>query len=387
MKDRSKLRVGVIGCGNISKAYFGTLQRFPHLEVAACADLNLAAAEAKAVEFGIPKALAPEELLAEPGIDVIVNLTIPQAHVPVDVEALRHGKHVFSEKPYALTREEALQVSALAKEANLRVGCAPDTVLGAGVQTCRRLVDAGAIGRPVAFAANMLCGGHESGHPSPEFYYLKGGGPLFDMGPYYLHALITLLGPVRFVSAAARITFPERLITSQPKAGTRVMVEVPTHLTAILEFTGGAVGILTTSFDIRGPHSNPRLEVYGEEGSLQVPDPNGFGGPVLLGRRGGSSWEEMALTHPYADGGRGLGVADMAAAIATGRIHRANDAIALHAVDIMQAVHESAVLGRRIELTTTCERPVPMPGLEDLQDFSATPSQPTSRPNMREATK
>jgi predicted dehydrogenase len=360
MTNLRKTRVGVIGCGNISKAYLTNLPRFPHVEVVACADLNPAAAEAQARAFGVPRILAPEALVADPAIDIVVNLTIPQAHVTVDLDALRHGKHVFSEKPYALTREEAQEVSALARAAGLRVGCAPDTVLGAGVQTCRRLVDEGAIGRPLAFAANMLCGGHESWHPSPEFYYLKGGGPLFDMGPYYLHALITLLGPVRSVSAAARISFPERTIASQPKAGTKVKVEVPTHLTAILEFVGGAVGTLTTSFDICGPHTNPGIEIYGEEGSLQVPDPNGFGGPVFLGRRAARTWEEVALTHPYADGGRGLGVADMAAAIARGRSHRANDAIALHAVDIMLAVHEAAAEGTRLELSTTCERPEPM---------------------------
>jgi len=356
------IRIGVIGCGNIAqKAYFPQLLKFPGISLAACADLNADLARAQAAHFGIPRTLTPDALLADPDIDLVINLTIPQAHAAIDIAALENGKHVFSEKPFALTREDAQRVVDTAAARGLRAGCAPDTVLGAGLQACRALVDRGAIGRPIAFTAAMLCGGHESWHPSPEFYYQPGGGPLFDMGPYYLHALITLLGPVESASAATRISFPERLITSQPKAGTRIPVEVPTHLTAILEMKNGATGTLTTSFDIKVPHTRICIEIYGDEGSLRVPDPNTFGGPVFLGRAGSKEWEEVPLTHPYAENSRGLGAADLAAALATGRPHRANDRIALHATDIMVAIHESAAQGRRIPLTTTCERPLPMP--------------------------
>ncbi|MDX2079964.1 MAG: Gfo/Idh/MocA family oxidoreductase [Terrimicrobiaceae bacterium] len=354
-----KTRVGVIGCGNIAKAYFPTIQKFAHLDLAACADLNAEVAKAKAAEFGVPRVLTPDRLIADPDIDLVLNLTIPAAHAEIDQAALNAGKHVFSEKPFALTREEGLSVAAVAGQAKRRVGCAPDTVLGGGHQTCRQLIDSGAIGRPIGFTANMLGGGHETWHPSPEFYYEKGGGPVFDMGPYYLHALIALLGPVRRVSGSASITYAERTITSQPKAGKIVRVEVPTHVLALLEFADGVTGTFSMSFDLRGRHSNPCLEVYGDGGSLRVPDPNGFGGKVEISR-GRDEWQEIPPTHGYLENTRGLGLADLAAALASGRDHRANERIALHAVDVMQAIHESSTERRWIDLTTTCKRPLPM---------------------------
>lgn len=350
--------VGLIGCGNISAAYVHACKRFSAIRMVACADLDLARAKAKAAEYGIAKACSPEELLADPSVDIVLNLTIPAAHTDIDLKAIAAGKHAYSEKPFGLTRQAGEQVVREAKAKRLRVGCAPDTILGGGHQTCRALIDRGVIGTPVAFVANMLCPGHESWHPSPEFYYQKGGGPMFDMGPYYLHALITMLGPVRRVSGSTRITFPERLITSQPKHGTRVKVEVPTHVVGVLEFANGAIGTLTTSFDVRAHHA-PCIEIFGSEGSLSVPDPNGFGGKVLL-RSKDKDWHEVPLTHGYTGNDRGLGLADMATAIASGRPHRANDQIAMHALDIMQAIHESSDSGRHVTLTTTCERPAPM---------------------------
>lgn len=354
-----KTHVGVIGCGNIAKAYLPTLKSFPHLELSAVADLNPEAARERAETFGVPRVLTPEALLADPEIGLVVNLTVPQVHAEVDKACLAHGKHVISEKPFALTRDEALGVVEAGAAAGLRVGCAPDTVLGAGVQTCRKLLDEGAIGRPVAFTANMLSAGVENWHPSPEFYYQKGGGPVFDMGPYYLHALIWLLGPVRAVTARATMAFAERLITSQPKAGKVVRVEIPTHVCAILEFQNGATGTFTMSFDIKGGHNMPRLEIYGDEGSLAVPDPNTFGGPVRIAPDW-KQWNEIPLTHGYESPSRGLGAADLAAAVATGRDHRANERLALHCVDIMQTIHEASEAGRRLELSTTCARPEPM---------------------------
>jgi len=355
----TKTRIGVIGCGNISKAYFKACKQFPVLDLLGCADLELERARAQAKEFDIPKALSVEDLLMDPDIQIVVNLTIPKAHASVDERILQSGKHAFSEKPFSLALLEGRQVMAASQAHGRRVGCAPDTVLGAGIQTCRKLIDEGAIGTPVAATANMLCGGHETWHPSPEFYYEKGGGPLFDMGPYYLHALITLLGPVRRVTGSARVTFPERTITSQPKHGRIITVEVPTHISAVLDFTNGLVCNLTTSFDVKGPHSVPRIEIYGSEGTLQVPDPNGFGGQVRLGRPG-KDWEEIPLSHSYSENTRGLGVADMATAIISGRKHRANGEIALHAVDIMESIHVASESGRHVELTTVCERPAAM---------------------------
>lgn len=351
--------IGIIGCGNISKAYFERCGLFPNLSVVACADADPTRAAAAAEKYGV-RATRVEELLAADDIRIVVNLTIPQAHREIDEAILRAGKHVFSEKPFALDMEEGRAVVAAATSQGLRIGCAPDTVLGSAVQTCRALVDAGAIGEPVAFAAAMQGCGHEHWHPSPEFYYQRGGGPMFDMGPYYLHALITLLGPVRRVAGLAKISFPERLITSQPKNGAYVSVEVPTHITSLLEFASGVTGTLVTSFDLRGPSTHPVIEIYGSEGTLRVPDPNGTNGTPQIGLRTGNGWQDVPLTHPYAEGSRGLGVADLAAALAGGRDHRANERIALHALEIMEAVHVSSRDGRFIDLATTCERPAPM---------------------------
>lgn len=363
------ISIGIIGCGNISKAYFTNCKLFPNVEIVACADLDLAKAQQAAETYSIPHALSVAELIASPEVDIVVNLTIPQAHAAVDCDVLNAGKHVFSEKPFGLTLAEGLKIVETAQAAGKRVGCAPDTVLGAGVQTSRRTLDDGKIGTPIGFTAIMQCGGHEGWHPSPEFYYQKGGGPMFDMGPYYLHALIMLLGPVKRVSGLTKITWPERLITSEPKNGTKVTVEVPTHITSLLEFHNGVIGTLVMSFDTRGKTSmNNLIEIFGSEGTLRVPDPNGTGGEVQVGLRGQTEWETIPHTHPYAKGARGIGVADMAAAIQTGRDHRANERVALHALEIMEAVHVSSDQGRHVELTTTCERPEPI--RSDLPEFT-----------------
>ncbi len=359
-------QIGIIGCGNISNAYFTACKRFPFMNVKSCADLFPAAAEAKAKEHGYT-AVSIDALLADPEISVVINLTIPKAHAETDLKILNAGKHAYSEKPFALTRAEGQAVVSLAKKKNLRVGCAPDTVMGAAVQTCRKLIDDGEIGTPLAFQANMICGGHESWHPSPEFYYEKGGGPMFDMGPYYLHALITLLGPVKRVQGLTRVSFPTRTITSQPKNGKVINVEIPTHIVAVLEFHNGVIGQLTTSFDIKHGANAPNIEIYGTAGSLSVPDPNGTGGQVKLRTPKFTDWVEIRHTHPYREGSRGVGVADMVIAIQKGGQHRSNDEIALHALDIMQAVHEASATGNQVLLTTTCARPEPMRA--DLPDW------------------
>ena len=358
---------GIIGCGNIAKAYFNGMRQFPHLELRACADLDLARAQAMATEFSIPTATTPDVLLADPAIEVVINLTIPKAHAPVALAALAAGKHVFGEKPFALDLTEGKAMVAAAESRGLRLGCAPDTVLGCGVQTARKYLDDGLIGTVIGGSAFMLCGGHESWHPSPEFYYQKGGGPLFDMGPYYLHALITLLGPVRRVIARTSRVQDTRTITSQPKRGTVMPVEVSTHVVSVLEFASGALITLTVSFDVGGGHSMPNIELYGTQGSMQVPDPNGFGGPIRIARRGMHDWVEYQRTHPYREGIRGLGVADMATALRSGRPHRADERIAVHALDIMQAIIAAGEDGCSHELTTTCDRPAAM--RNDLPPF------------------
>jgi predicted dehydrogenase len=350
--------VGIVGCGTISAVYARAGQLFPGLAVAACADLDDERARALAAQHGIPRACSVAELLADPAIAIVVNLTVPDGGVGVGLAALEAGKSLYNEKPLAIRRDEARRMLDLAAARGLRVGCAPDTFLGGGLQTCRALIDAGAIGRPVAAHAAILGSGPERWHHSPDFFYREGAGPLFDMGPYYLTALATLLGPVRSVSGSARTTHAERTIGAGPRAGERIAVSTPTHVTALLEFDEAAA-TLTTSFDTAEGYA-PRLEIYGTEGSLILPDPNTFGGPVRLRRRDGE-WAEVPIAHRYTENSRGIGVADMAAAIAAGRPHRASGELAYHVLDTMHAIYESADAGRRIAIAGGPARPAPLP--------------------------
>lgn len=355
-----KVKVGIIGCGNISGIYFKAGQTFDILDIVACADLDMDRAKAKAEEFNVPKACTVDELLSDPEIQIVVNLTVPKAHAEVSLAALEAGKNVHVEKPLAITRQDGRRVLETAKAKGLRVGCAPDTFLGGGLQTCRKLIDDGWIGQPVAATAFMMCHGHESWHPSPEFYYQAGGGPMFDMGPYYLTALISLIGPIRRVTGSARITFPERTITSAPKYGTKIKVEVPTHVAGVIDFDNGAIGTIVTSFDVWNAQL-PRIEIYGTDGTLSVPDPNGFGGPVLIRRQGASEWSEIPLTHGYVENSRGIGVADMAYAILSGRPHRASGEMGYHVLDVMCAFHDASREGKHCVIESTCQRPAPLP--------------------------
>ncbi|MGB9619909.1 MAG: Gfo/Idh/MocA family protein, partial [Armatimonadota bacterium] len=297
-------KVGIVGCGNISGIYFKAGQTFEAIEITACADIIMDRAKAKAEEFGC-KAVTVDELLADPEIEIVMNLTIPAAHAEVAFKAIEAGKSVHNEKPLAITREDGKKMLEMAKARGVRVGCAPDTFMGAGIQTCIKLIDDGWIGEPIGATAFMLCHGHESWHPDPEFYYKAGGGPVFDMGPYYITALVAMMGAARRVTGSARVTFPERTITSKPKYGTKIKVDVPTHVAGVIDFANGAIATIIQSFDVWG-HNLPRIEIYGTEGSMSVPDPNGFGGPVKVMRPGGE-WTEMPLSHGYAENSRGIG--------------------------------------------------------------------------------
>jgi predicted dehydrogenase len=356
----SAIGVGVIGCGTISGIYLENSKKFAVLKVVACADLDMERAQARAAEYGVPKACSVEELLADPAIDLVINLTVPKAHAAVAQAAIQAGKSVYNEKPLAIDRAEGRALLDAARARGVRVGCAPDTFLGGGLQTCRKLIDDGWIGAPVAATAFMMSHGHEHWHPDPAFYYQPGGGPMFDMGPYYLTALVALLGPVRRVTGATRITFPERTITSQPKYGTKITVNVPTHVAGLLDFADGTVATIITTFDVWAAEL-PRIEIYGTEGTLSLPDPNTFGGPVRIRRAGSSEWSTLPLTHGYTANSRGLGVADLAYGLRSGRPHRASGELAYHVLDIMQAIHEAAREGRHIELTSSCDRPAPLP--------------------------
>jgi predicted dehydrogenase len=266
---------------------------------------------------------------------------------------------VYAEKPFAIQKADGYQMLQLAREKGLRIGCAPDTFLGGGLQTCRKLIDAGAIGYPVAAVACMAGHGMETWHPNPEFFYKIGGGPMLDMGPYYLTALVSLLGPIRRVTGSAKASFPERIVTSQPNPGKRITVETPTHIAGVMDFASGAVGTIITSFDVWGANL-PRIEIYGSEGSLSVPDPNTFGGTVKIFKPG-KSWEETPLTHGYTQNSRGLGAADMAQAILTGREHRASGDLAFHVLEAMLSFEQASRSGSHILLDSSCDRPAPMP--------------------------
>ncbi|WP_027091599.1 Gfo/Idh/MocA family protein [Cohnella thermotolerans] len=355
-----KIRAGIIGTGNISGIYFKNGNRFDSMEIVACADLNVERAREKAAEYGV-RGSSVEELLAASDIDMIINLTIPQAHASVCIQALEAGKHVYVEKPLSVTKEEGRLVLETARKRGLLVGGAPDTFLGGGIQTCIKLIEDGWIGTPIGATAFMMSGGHESWHPDPEFYYKKGGGPMFDMGPYYLTALVAMLGPISRVTGSARISFPERKITSQPKYGQTIQVDVPTHVAGILDFAAGPVGTILTSFDVKGGSQLPRIEVYGSAGTLEVPDPNTFGGPVRICRAGSREWMELPLTHGNADNARGIGAADMAAAILSGRPHRASGELTFHVLEAMHGFHEASERGTHYTMTSACERPEPLP--------------------------
>jgi predicted dehydrogenase len=357
-----KVKVGVVGCGAISGAYLGMAKNFPNVEIAAASDIDMAKAKAAAEKFGILRACSVDELLADKSIEIVLNLTVPKAHVPVALRAIESGKHCYLEKPLGVNREEGQKVLDAAKRANRRVGCAPDTFMGAGIQTARKLIDDGAIGRPVAFTAFMMCPGHESWHPSPEFYYEVGGGPMFDMGPYYLTALLNLLGPVKRITGGATITRPERVIGSEPKRGKKITVETPDHIVGTMEFTNGALGMIIQSFatyfatyDGKQP-----ITIYGTDGTMRVPDPNGFDGSVHVRRTSDKDWIEMP--HTFVKGyGRSVGLADMASAVRTGRPHRASLDQSFAVLDLMQGFLDSAIEGRAREPMSMYERPAPMP--------------------------
>lgn len=335
------------------------------LDVVACADLLKARAKAKAKAHAIPRACSVPRLLADPRIEIVVNLTTPDAHAEIALAVLQAGKHVYNEKPLAVTREDGARILGIAKEKGLIVGAAPDTFLGGAIQTCRKLIDEGRIGKPVAAAAFMLNHGHEHWHPDPEFYYQPGGGPMFDMGPYYLTALVSLLGSVQEVGAFAATTFAERTITSQPHYGARIKVNTPTHIAGLMRFANGAIGTIVTSFDVWA-HELPHIEIYGSEGSLSVPDPNRFGGAVAVRDAEAEEWSSAPLTHGYIEKHRGIGVADMAYALRCGRPHRAHGQMAYHVLDIMHSFLDSSRSGAHITMESLCERPAPLPpGLQE----------------------
>lgn len=353
--------MGVIGCGAISSAYLGMAKNFPIVQVAACADLEVDRARAQAEKFGVPKVCTVDELLRDDSIELVLNLTIPKAHASVALQAIEAGNHTYAEKPFGINREEGRKVLDAAKQRGVKVGCAPDTFMGAGLQTARKLIDDGAIGRPVAFTAFMMGRGHEHWHPSPEFYYEVGGGPMFDMGPYYLTGLLNLFGPVKRIMGMGSIALPRRTITSEPKRGKTIAVETPDHVVGTMEFENGAVGTIIQSFAMPNApdQENQPIRVYGTTGTMRVPDPNQFDGPVHIRGRDEPEWREMP--HEFPTGyGRSIGAADMAYAIRSGRAFRASGEQAFAVLDLMAGFLESSQRGQAVMPTTRYERPAPL---------------------------
>ena len=351
-----RVGVGIIGAGAISDQYLTSLTAFPDVEVLAVADLDVVRAAQAAERHGVAVSGDVDTVLALEDIEIVVNLTIPAAHAAVSTQALEAGKHVYSEKPLALDPEEGAKLLALADSRGLRVGCAPDTFLGAGIQSSVRALAAGLIGTPIAASTAFLSPGPEGWHPSPEFLFQVGAGPLFDMGPYYLTALVSLLGPVTRVAATARRGRDERVIGSGPKAGTVFPVAVPTHVSALLEFEAGMSASSAFSFD--SPVHSTFIEVTGTEGVLSVPDPNNFTGAVKVRGRGDKEWRELPVEGTAA--GRGIGVLEMAQAIRGDRAHRADGALSQHVLEVMAGIFASSELGEFRTIGSTCSRPDPV---------------------------
>lgn len=352
--------VGLVGCGTISRTYIQGISMYNHLQLTCVADINADNAQNAAAMAGCP-VVDVAELMIRDDVDIVLNLTIPKAHASVDIMAIEAGKHVFSEKPLALSRKEGMQVVAAARAKGVKVGVAPDTFLGGGIQTCRQLIDEGGIGEPVAATAFMMSHGHESWHPSPSFYYERGGGPMFDMGPYYVTALVSLIGPAALVSGFTRTTFQERTITSEPLAGTVIRPDVPTHYAGSIQFENGAICTIVQSFDVWGAQFPRCIEIYGTEGSLSVPDPNTFGGPVALLQGGQREWQDVPLSHSDKVQ-RSIGLADMAHALEYDHLtHRVSGDLAYHVLEIMSLFEDSSEKGKHLPVESTCERPRPLP--------------------------
>jgi predicted dehydrogenase len=371
------LGVGVVGCGSISEIYLVNSKLFRDIHVVACADIDGEAAKRQAERHSI-HACPVADLLKRDDVDIVLNLTIPEAHAEVSLATLEAGKHVYSEKPLATTVADGERILAAAKARALRVGAAPDTILGAGYQTARRAIDSCRIGRPLSAVAAVVSHGMEHWHPNPGFFFQRGAGPVLDMGPYYVSALVSLLGPISSVQAVAQIGFADRVISAPGSKllGQTIRVETPTSVQALLEFASGVQATFLASWDV-WKHSLPPIELHGEAASLRLPDPNWFGGHVQIAE-GRSEWRTMSmrgepfarinwpLPKPVDANYRGLGLADMASAIIEGRLHRADGGLALHTLAVMTGMLEAATEGQKVDILSRCGRPQPLDAREAM---------------------
>ncbi len=359
------MNIGIIGCGNISSTYLRLSPLFKGLNVVACADINASAAQTQAETYGC-KAMSIDDMLADSGIELIINLTIPDAHAQVSTRILEAGKHVYSEKPFVLSLKEGQALHELAIKQGVRIGSAPDTFLGGAHQQARQVIDNGDIGAVTGGTCFFMNHGMEDWHPNPDFFYQPGGGPMLDMGPYYVSNLVQLLGPVKRLMSMTSTPAKIRTISSEPRAGETLSVGTPTSVSTLLDFHSGAQITMCMSWDVQR-HEHNCMELYGAEGTLFVPDPNFFGGELMLATHDSErivlSDHVFAQANDEQDDGevlanyRGAGLADMVAAIEERREHRCNDTLALHVVDIMTSALRSGETGQAIDLQTTCKRP------------------------------
>ncbi len=350
--------LALVGCGTISDQYLTTLSTCPDVRVLWCTDIDTQRAREQAQRHGVSQSGQVSDALADSAVELVVNLTIPAAHVSVANEALVAGKHVYGEKPLTLDRTEGRQLLQRADEAGLRIGSAPDTFLGAGLQSAQRVVTDGGIGQPVSALVCFQSPGPESWHPNPDFLFARGGGPVLDIGPYYLTALVQQLGSIARVASLARRPSDRRMIGSGPRAGQSFPVEVPTTVTALAEFAGGPVATLVMSFDSPQPRTG-FLELTGTDATLRLPDPNTFGGPLRIFQRGAGELAELPVSGTTKT--RGIGVVEMARALRAGVPHRASGELAMHVFDAMAAIAESAEKGAFVDLETSCQAPDPLP--------------------------
>lgn len=355
----TKVKVGIIGTGMISKTYINGCRKFDVLEIAACSDIDMERARVVAEQWDIPKVCTIDELLADPEIQIVINLTIPKAHAQVSLAAIAAGKSVYTEKPLAVTLEDGQRVLAEAEAHGVLVGSAPDTFLGEAHQLCRKLIDEGEIGAPIAAFASFTFYA-EGGAPNRDFMFQRGAGPLLDMGPYYLTALVNLLGPIERVTGTVRTPLAERVVTRGEHMGRRIAVETPTHITGVFDFASGATGTLVFSYDIHRGHNLPRLEIYGSEGTLSVPDPNYHGGVVRISK-GGKEWQELPSSSSN-EFTRGIGVADLADALLHKRPARASGALAYHVLETMLAFEQASLSSTHVQIASRPQRPAPYRG-------------------------
>ncbi|ADU30525.1 Gfo/Idh/MocA family protein [Evansella cellulosilytica] len=350
------LKVGLIGCGNISGIYLENNSRYSSFNIIACADIDMEKAKEAATKYGIKHVYTVDEMMASHDIDIILNLTIPHVHAKVTLEALNNNKHVYSEKPIAVKLEDAKRILKEAKEKQLIVASAPDTFLGGSIQLAGNYISQGIIGEPIGASAFMMSNGPESWHPNPQFFYESGGGPMYDMGPYYISALISIFGPINRIAGSVLTPFQQRTITSEARYGEKIKVEIPTHVSGILDFSIGATATITTSFDVCGSRT-PFIEIYGEKGTISLPDPNYFNQPLLIKKLGDKEWEEIQPEGNPSDNLRGIGLEDTARAIIEGYTPRASGDLALHVLEVMHGIHESSNSNKHYKMESSCKKP------------------------------